>query len=361
LPVDSLPSDRGPRSCPSRAGRAGLVRASTWRSSRHVRGRDNLIVEGGLDFRVIVSKYNDGLIKERCRRAARTNHAQLVWGLFRVPHRFFAPPVWVSKLTGVIVVDTHSQLDAGCVCSSRGQRGRGYRYAALNRSTHMTTATIGPDLMDRLRSATRDDHDDTEAIPFSSAMVNEQLPRAVFVQHLQAMRLVHSALEQALADSTDPAVQVIWSDDLAKAPLLRRDLDALGPVELTPATARATQSFVDDISDTAEDQPTALLGFLYVLEGSTLGATILRKHLMAMYDIDETCGLAYYWPYGNQVMPHWKQFKAQMNAAPIGTDQHDAIIEAARRAFRHIGAILRTLTAELDLESTAREQDGSAE
>lgn len=223
----------------------------------------------------------------------------------------------------------------------------------------MTTTITPPDLMARLRDGTRAAHDDTEAIPFSAAIVDRTLPRPIFIAHLRAMQCVHEALEQALRTCDEPAVRAVWTEQLAKMPLLSRDLEALGRPALSGETRAAVQSLVSDIEQTAAEAPVALLGFLYVLEGSTLGATILRQHLSAMYALDEHSGLAYYWPYGRDVMANWKRFKASMNAAPIAAHQHESIIDAAQRAFGGIGAILRTFTAELDRESTAPGGTGS--
>lgn len=204
--------------------------------------------------------------------------------------------------------------------------------------------------MARLRAGTRADHDATEAVPFSSAMVQCRLPRELFIRQLQALAMIHRALERALAVNDDPAVRLVWNDGLAKLPLLKRDLAALEASEPDPDDPAiiAARRCVDDISTTNQSDPIALLGFLYVLEGSTLGATILRKHLTAMYDIDETTGLAYYSPYGNAVMPHWQQFKADMNAIDLTEAQTHSVIDAAKRMFAHIGSVLTALSAELE-------------
>ena len=204
-------------------------------------------------------------------------------------------------------------------------------------------------LMDRLKAETRAAHNATEAIPFSTAMMAGTLPKSRYVGQLAALAIVHRALEQALSGSEHPTARAVWSSDLAKLPLLNRDLEyfSVERLEIPSAAMHAAERFAAAIRETAGRDPAALLGTLYVLEGSTLGATILRKPIADAHglDLDTAHGLAYYTPYGNQVMPHWRQFKQRMNEAVVDIADQQRIVEAAREAFDHIGRILKALSA----------------
>ena len=212
-----------------------------------------------------------------------------------------------------------------------------------------TTASSPVDVMSRLRSETRAAHERTEAVPFSQAMLTEVLPRDRFVGQLRAYAVVHESLETALAASTDPAVQSVWREDLGKLPLLQRDLRyfADDPCPLEMEAMQAARSFATEIERIARERPLALLGYLYVLEGSTLGASILRQHIAEMYDLEGTDGLAYYTPYGKDVMGHWREFKARMSAAVTDSGDQDVVVEAASDAFGRIGTILTALSKDL--------------
>ena len=50
----------------------------------------------------------------------------------------------------------------------------------------------------RLRAETRPAHDATEALPFGTAMLANELPRDAYVAQLQAYLQVHDVLESAL-------------------------------------------------------------------------------------------------------------------------------------------------------------------
>ena len=104
----------------------------------------------------------------------------------------------------------------------------------------------------------------------------------------------------------------------------------------------AAAAFAADIEKTAAGDPAALLGFLYVMEGSTLGASMLRGPVATAYGLEEK-GLAYYTPYGRRPGPHWKAFRQRMNAAPLDTGQQQRVVDAAKLAFRRVGAMLCAL------------------
>lgn len=209
------------------------------------------------------------------------------------------------------------------------------------------TETVAPLVMDRLKAETRADHDATEAIGFSRHMVNQTLPRERYVWQLRAYRVIHDHLEDAMAQSDDARVRSVWRDDLAKAPLLQRDVSCFADVAPTPQPVLdEVDAYAAALRRVANEDPVALLGHLYVFEGSTLGATILRKHVAEMYDITTETGMAYYTPYGNEVMPHWKAFKARMNDAITEPDDQDRVVAAANDAFRRIGRVLQLLSPE---------------
>lgn len=200
--------------------------------------------------------------------------------------------------------------------------------------------------MDRLKAETSGAHELTESIPFSAAMVQGRLPLESYVGQLAAYSLVHEALDDALAASTHPAVKAVWRDDLAKAPLLAADLRHFASQrDSVPAEAmQVARAFAGWISGLAIASPVALLGVLYVLEGSTLGATILRQHIARAYGLTGTDGLAYYSPYGNKVMPHWKEFKERMNGAVTDANEQQQVLAAADGTFQRVGDILRALS-----------------
>ena len=198
--------------------------------------------------------------------------------------------------------------------------------------------------MSRLRVETRAQHEATEAIPFSTAILGGILPRASYAAQLAALLPVHRALETAIADRSHPSFGAVWSDDMQRTPLLEADLDDLGTTEEEARMARPeAMELAGWIEDLAARDPVAVLGVLYVLEGSTLGGAVLRRHLASAYGLTDA-GLRYYSPYGIHPKPHWVAFSERMDAAITDPGDADRVVAAASETFIRIGRILSALS-----------------
>lgn len=115
-----------------------------------------------------------------------------------------------------------------------------------------------------LRSATADQHDRVDAL-FSRA---DLTARGGYAQFLAAQADAHLAVEDALDRSDAAAVLPDWPER-RRAALLRADLAELG--EAPPPLAQVALF----------DTPAAVLGAVYVLEGSRLGGRLLQRSVPA--------------------------------------------------------------------------------
>ncbi len=82
------------------------------------------------------------------------------------------------------------------------------------------------------------------------------------------------------------------------------------------------------------------LGWLYVSEGSTLGAAFLLKEAKARLGLDENFGarnLGAY-PEGRAVV--WKRFTAALDTAGYDAAEQDAVIAGANAAFARFGNLI---------------------
>lgn len=73
------------------------------------------------------------------------------------------------------------------------------------------------------------------------------------------------------------------------------------------------------------------LGSLYVLEGSTLGGQVIRKHLQQSLGLDDSV-MAYYGVYGRDTSAHWKAFGQFLEAHAL-PDVEAIIIQSACDTF----------------------------
>jgi heme oxygenase len=200
-----------------------------------------------------------------------------------------------------------------------------------------------PSLCDRLRAETRAAHDAVEALSFSRALLDGTITTRAYVEQLLAWDLVHAALEDGLRR---PAFAALWRDDLSKRALLARDLAYLeadlrsGPRRSAAIAARVA----DEIERLADADAIGLVGWLYVLEGSTLGNAFLRPRLVQALGLHGG-GADYLGAYGRDVRAHWLELRGRIDAA-IPERHHDEIVAVARRAFAAIGEILAAIEVE---------------
>jgi len=111
-----------------------------------------------------------------------------------------------------------------------------------------------------------------------------------------------------------------------KLPALRADLLALG---LTP-------SAIDALPVRRFDDPPGVgagLGWLYVLEGATLGGAVIARRLRTTRTVPPAA-LSFHTLYGRQLGARWRAFHAAL-ASWVGDDRAraDAVVEGANDTF----------------------------
>lgn len=206
--------------------------------------------------------------------------------------------------------------------------------------------------VERLRTSTRTWHDALEATPFATAMIARTLPVERYVGQLAAYRVVLEALEDELGrvtGSSDSSADPVWSPDLVKLPLIERDLAYFAGLGTVPGpwAAEEADAFAADVRQRAADSDLpALLGYLYVMEGSTLGALFLHPYVTAAYRLPGTDGVAYYTSGDRE---RWAGLTARMNQsqALAGPEAQDRVVAAAHSAYRHAAAITGALSVGL--------------
>lgn len=180
-------------------------------------------------------------------------------------------------------------------------------------------------LLERLRAETRPAHVRLEqAIDLPNRLGSHETYR----QLLARFYGFHAAWEPAAALGLgDP----ILLADRARAPLLRQDLQALGlageEIEALPLC---------DPLMPIETRP-ALLGAMYVVEGSTLGGKFVARMVERRLGLDPASGGAYFRSHGNDIGQMWRAFGAYLGrfSAPSVDDE---IVLSANRTFDRLHA-----------------------
>jgi len=194
--------------------------------------------------------------------------------------------------------------------------------------------------MSRLREETRELHSHAESRPLQQQIARGEVDRERFAAYLGQLYLVHKKLESTLdhAKSDSPTIDRVATADRMRVPDLESDLQfyQLDSIGLEPGAAAIRFYEVIDRLD-AED-PVALLGSLYVLEGSTNGGKFLARVLRRAWNLDQE-GLSYFDPYGDQQPHRWAAFKSDMEDMGFDNDQQNAIVDAAHETFKAIADV----------------------
>lgn len=203
----------------------------------------------------------------------------------------------------------------------------------MSRAAH---ASAHPPLSERLREETRDRHEDLEhRLDWRRRMAT----REGYLALLTRWWGFHRVFEPAIAASFEPAL----AQPRGKLHLLERDLVHFG---LTQDTIEALPRFA---AGTGFDTRPALLGALYVTEGSTLGGQVIAHHLHRSLGAEiASGGCAYYEGYGKRdTGAMWASFRAFLDRSGEEGPPHH-VIEGARWTF---DALKLWLTAGLPTDS----------
>lgn len=194
--------------------------------------------------------------------------------------------------------------------------------------------------MERLRAETSDLHSDAESRKLQKEIAGGLVERDRFVSYLGQLYRIHSVLESNLQESREhhPAVAGVATPDRMRVPDLLRDLDFYGVEVDDVESGRETTRFTDQIETAKKMNPSALLGALYVLEGSTNGGKFLARVLQKTWGLDGG-GLSYLDPYGDGQSEQWAKFKTEMDDIEFGSADREAIIEMAKKTFEAISAV----------------------
>ncbi len=211
----------------------------------------------------------------------------------------------------------------------------------------MKAGQFGPQLslMEELKATTLAAHSRLQAAPFFSALAACQFPLASYVGQLRALALIHGVLEQTLAECADDRVASVWRGDMCKLPQLELDLRYFEPRSVADIkeAVQAAQQVVKTVRLQSMEQPLSLLGFVYVLEGATLGARVLRPLVARAFLLAGEDGLSYLNSYGTAVPQRWAQFQLRMNTLQLGAAEREQINQTANEFFASLETVFLAL------------------
>lgn len=181
-------------------------------------------------------------------------------------------------------------------------------------------------IMEQLRKETAEDHDSIEQNAYAKAIMNQTLTKSEYVAYLEKFYGFILPIEQKIQSLAFVQELGIDMKLRAKTPLLEKDLDNISSKERTQIP------ICDEIPSIAA--PGQLLGYLYVIEGSTLGGQIITRKLKEHLSLDPEAGLSYFNAYGQETRSVWKELAEVMNKSVQSGIESEVIVSSAKETFR---------------------------
>ena len=193
----------------------------------------------------------------------------------------------------------------------------------------MTTTPPVIPLIEHLRSATWQRHTQFEQLPFVISLMDGTLPLESYIAQLRGLAVILSSFEQTLANCRHDLIKRLKPLLKSRFAMLCADLSYFAPrmvPDIVPAI-KISQEISMQILSEASASPGALLGYLYVLEGTTRGNQVHLPDIIRCFTIEDGAGVSFYRGYGDATETHWGEFCAVINDA--GAELFDDAVKGA--------------------------------
>lgn len=198
-------------------------------------------------------------------------------------------------------------------------------------------------LMEQVRDAISNSHDQIELTPFSKALMSDFISARDYARGISQLWHVHNLLEKIIPDST--RIAEFFSDEMVRTMTLRRDLHALGfcveAFEVMPETSRILRT----IEQWASDAPFALLGCIYILEGSRMGSLVIAKQLAKALGLasGNVRGIEYHTEGASGTPARVRALKSKIDSAELGEVDSAAVLTGSVEFMNQLTDLYRAL------------------
>lgn len=210
--------------------------------------------------------------------------------------------------------------------------------------------------LNRLRHATRAEHEATEAV---MPLMQAGLTREFYARVLGALFPIVAGWESWAAEAAPADVRPLL-ERRRRTPLLTADLAAFGmkaPSE--EGWVSWAQVICGDGAHAGADNVgrlvASLLGGVYVMEGSTLGGRFLARHVEQQLALEPGQGVAYFHGHGEQTGEMWREVRQRIEAVPEMWEGE--VISAACRTFIAFREALQVGLTPSDLHETGSQDE----
>lgn len=180
--------------------------------------------------------------------------------------------------------------------------------------------------LQQLRTATTPMHKQLESGKLSVNLVKDNVSVSDYTAYLHRMKDIVQFYEEEIFPLVQDVIPAV--DTRRKLHMINTDLAALN---------KNNQQYHHTYIPFAESTDLAFaLGYMYVMEGSTLGGRVILKHIHSKLNIDASNGGMFFTGYKEETGSRWKEFLDILCTYAVEEEQEAGVIEGAKHAFNSI-------------------------
>ena len=187
---------------------------------------------------------------------------------------------------------------------------------------------MGKPLLAELREHTRTDHDRLEEMTLGARIMDGTLTAAEYRRIIDWQRRAHKKLE--------PLARQLCLGAYAYR----------SRFELPAATRQLVPHSVGTAPPVVEPPLSVAVGTAYVLEGASLGGSVIYRKLLANPRLAEEAPFTFYRQQSEWGLAQWRQFVAALTSWNPSEGERIATVASAQRAFRTFAETWQTSAAD---------------
>ena len=198
-------------------------------------------------------------------------------------------------------------------------------------------------LQEKLKASTALLHDELENLMFVKSIMQRTLNVPQYRQILLTNYLAHLYYEEQIHQSISKQLaEALNIDKRKKTDALIADLR-----DVNLSVANLAKKF--PVAEVSIPSESFALGAMYVLEGATLGGSVIVKQLLLNPNFPRDYSFNYYNVYAKDLMKNWQQFVAVLNTLP--DEEHEQAIDGATFMFSAIAQLAKQIK-DLEVEKS---------
>lgn len=197
----------------------------------------------------------------------------------------------------------------------------------------MSLRPIMPEsLRAKLREATHHQHTQLNNHPLLSGLMQADYPIENYYKLLLAYDRLYQVLEEQIIHFIAQYDANFDYHSRLKWPLIKQDLGYLNiaPLQVAPSLKNPVINSIGQ-----------LIGVLYVVEGSTLGAQFIARSLEKHHGLSQTKGGRFFYGYGEETQKNWQDFIGFIETIANQPEQCPQALDSANQTFDYFNLMLK--------------------